>query len=752
MLGGLLILILGYPYRLEVISATKVIIKIAKLGGKYIPRKASTRLLRLLQPWYILSAGVTYLSGILSWMVAEMHKEDLANIAANAQAESQATKEPIIGQDIRKAEMEKQAPLDLDSETIGKPISGQSPVGDAPLQPTRQTLRIPPSGRLTSTGVKNTITQVDRKVTKRVRFADPIEQDNSQTPEPESSMGKKRAWQDIDLEDDFAQSEPAVKRGRQGASPLDPRLPALFPAPSQISSSRSFTDYSSGGLISDGAAPQVAPYNHSVVALERLGMFGNFLKRFSKYACKHPSLSTMRMTRTARESWGHRIARTRSRTIRLELRSPKLSLSDWVPTNGRRIKGKRADLMDLDVSDDRAEDLEIPDADPTDMQQLGDAEMLEVDDETLSFTADPMDWQVAASIRYRRGNNRGFGRGRIGSKKLEGRFGRTKDQLRTTSKVKASSRMIASMFVGVSAHSSQQHAAPVSMPVTAIVAATNILPAVAHYPISTNSAADLKAARLGKRAEATAAPAQVSGPPPSLATESALPTTSLASTGTGNGPTSDTTQTNISPASTLPSSTPSTPPFPPLTGNTASVNQGSTKPASGKAVAKAPEKRNAKRGCEESVGDLEQSTVNHGNGSMPVSASPEISAASRILAKPKNRKVPATSNDASKVADDQVPGASIMSQPLERSGEQSSKRVQQQHPVSARSDQEIIPLNDIAGQAPSLEQLQKDELQAQFDCFPHAEFGEPDLDWSSSEDDEPPVVRARIPTAGNGKR
>lgn len=45
------------------------------------------------------------------------------------------------------------------------------------------------------------------------------------------------------------------------------------------------------------------------------------------------------------------------------------------------------------------------------------------------------------------------------------------------------------------------------------------------------------------------------------------------------------------------------------------------------------------------------------------------------------------------------------------------------------------------------EDIEKQKLQAIFDSFNEAEFSEPDLDWSS-EEDEPPEVRGR---KGKGK-
>ena len=70
--------------------------------------------------------------------------------------------------------------------------------------------------------------------------------------------------------------------------------------------------------------------------------------------------------------------------------------------------------------------------------------------------------------------------------------------------------------------------------------------------------------------------------------------------------------------------------------------------------------------------------------------------------------------------------------PSSPSPEQSSKRFQQQRRADD-NDQEIIPLNDMV---PSQVDVQTQRLQAEMDSFPHDQFPDPDLDWTSDEEGE----------------
>ena len=298
----------------------------------------------------------------------------------------------------------------------------------------------------------------------------------------------------------------------------------------------------------------------------------------------------------------------------------------------------------------------------------------------------------------------------------------------------------------------QQQAAPVSVPVTGNAVAS-VLQGVAQNLISTNSAADLREARLGKRAEARVAPAQVAGPPPSSGgpmTRNGLitpPPSTTASTSSPEGAmaadvdTSDTTQPATTPSSTLPSSTSSTAPASPLSRDSATGDDPCNVPASGKAEPTASGDQSLKRGCEES--DVE----------------PE-----KPKADQRDEHAPANGPNVGKAEDDQklqAPAASNASRARTASPPppESSKRLQRQRPNDAESDQEIIPLNDIADQAPTgksirlrqlpaygekmltlwiaAEEIQKEQLQAVFDSFDEAAFPEPDLDWPSDEDQPP---------------
>lgn len=96
---------------------------------------------------------------------------------------------------------------------------------------------------------------------------------------------------------------------------------------------------------------------------------------------------------------------------------------------------------------------------------------------------------------------------------------------------------------------SQQQVAPIPAPATGHTDA-NLLQGVAQHLISTNSAADLKEARLGKRSETSVAPS-ASNPAPIQTPTSSLPNGAMAE----NEDSSDATQPTTTPASSLPSST-----------------------------------------------------------------------------------------------------------------------------------------------------------------------------------------------------
>lgn len=123
--------------------------------------------------------------------------------------------------------------------------------------------------------------------------------------------------------------------------------------------------------------------------------------------------------------------------------------------------------------------------------------------------------------------------------------------------------------VVASVQPSQQQAAPIPAPATGYTDAS-LLQGVAQNLISTNSAADLREARLGKRSETRVAPS-VSHPRP-IQTP---PSTSPRGAETGN--TSDTTQPTTTPTPSLPSSTASSAPASPPVRDTASTTRGPPK-------------------------------------------------------------------------------------------------------------------------------------------------------------------------------
>ena len=312
-------------------------------------------------------------------------------------------------------------------------------------------------------------------------------------------------------------------------------------------------------------------------------------------------------------------------------------------------------------------------------------------------STDPMD------MEYQRPH------GSVNNGILQDRIQRERAQiaLRQTSTAVASSGGLASGSVSALTQSSQQHAAPVSVPET-MDAAISMPQGVAHNPTSRNSEADLREARLGKKAESRMVPAEVASTSPSPGvpvTEDGgrpYPTLSiLPPESTPSAAASPATQATLTPASTLPSSASSTPPISPLPRNMAPTHNGSPKPASVQCEASAPKKQTRKRHCdsvgdwsvdEEAVAEWEKSNVSQGDQSTPGSGLPTISATRRILlAKPVKRNVQMKPDSET----------TNPSQPTEKSSAESaepSKRVQHKRPEKAETD-EIVPLNDISDKA-----------------------------------------------------
>lgn len=254
--------------------------------------------------------------------------------------------------------------------------------------------------------------------------------------------------------------------------------------------------------------------------------------------------------------------------------------------------------------------------------------------------------------------------------------------LRQTSTKEAGSGEIASGSISASAQSSQQHAAPVSR-LEPRDTAISIPQGVAPKLKFTNTASELREARLGKRAESRTVPAEV-----------AVPSALSGVPAIEDGDTSDTTQPTMTATSTPPTSTSSTPPASPLPRVTMTSESSPTGSAKGNVAV--PKKKDCKRGCdsldasnddEELVGRPEKANVNQSGPSTPGPGSSNVSATRRVLrAKTVKRKVP-TKSDA---------GSSSASQPTTISPAESSKRVRQKRPSDAESDKEIAPLKDTA--------------------------------------------------------
>lgn len=309
-------------------------------------------------------------------------------------------------------------------------------------------------------------------------------------------------------------------------------------------------------------------------------------------------------------------------------------------------------------------------------------------------------------------------RGKFNKEKLQDRIGRERAEfaLRQASINWVSSREMVLASADTSAQSSQQHPTPVSTLETED-ADSSILQGIAQHLVSTNSAADLREARLGKRPESRTVPAEVSGPSPSsrlpltddgkvpFPTQSMSPPRSSPPTTVsqerlpkGDGDTSDTTLSTPTPASTSPSSVSPTPPASPLPRNPASTTR-SPKPASVRPEASAPEKPRHKRGCdsaddEDPHGEAKKTKPDQENRCPPSPAPPPLPPARKVLqTKPATRKP--RGNGTHNSLNSPASGPSTASQPMPIHPPESSKRVQQQRPGSAKADDEIVPLNDI---------------------------------------------------------
>ena len=253
---------------------------------------------------------------------------------------------------------------------------------------------------------------------------------------------------------------------------------------------------------------------------------------------------------------------------------------------------------------------------------------------------------------------------------------------RRVAKKKANRGDVSSSLTG-SAHSqpSQQKGTPAiaSGPATIY---TNMPQGVPQHLISTNSAADLREARLGKR------PASA--------------TTSVVETVAQDGAASDTTPPSTA-VSTLVSSAASTP------------------PASAKPTPSVPGKQAVKRGCEDSDDGAEKGKVVNHQEPLPTLAPSKVPAARKILLdKPAKRNVRANRPGADKAAavnKSEASGPSSASEPTT----DSSKRRQQERPKSAHADEEVVPLNEVAEKALTEEQKTEQYLDAAWELFDHSD-------------------------------
>lgn len=392
---------------------------------------------------------------------------------------------------------------------------------------------------------------------------------------------------------------------------------------------------------------------------------------------------------------------------------------------------------DGDVKLVDADTVESQEAEQVDEVMIGsdvEAEM-EVDDETADSVGEPMELEEdnpqleakEAGIPDPMHIEPQYNLGMVDKEKLQDKIRREKAEiaLRQTSTNEANSGEMGSGSGGALAQSSQQHAAPVSTPPTGNPA-TSMLQGVAQNLTSTNSAADLRSARLGKRPESRPISERVAGPSPSpgrLVTENrgktestqsilplvlAPPSTSTSSSEkqmTEDGDTSESAQSIATPASTSPSTASSTPP----TSRNVASSQGPSKPAGVKTEESASKEQNSKRGCnflrdssnDEKLGDeAEKPQAIQGDQIKPVSGSPKVSPPRRILAKPvrRMRKVQTADAKVSEAEDDRKMSASRTApapQPTEDSPAESSKKARNGPKDDVASDQEVAPLNDI---------------------------------------------------------
>ena len=440
---------------------------------------------------------------------------------------------------------------------------------------------------------------------------------------------------DLTTIEEHTDGESPVVVERDGALQILP--PTTY---SPIGSQPSTNTASAAENAEDEQAPQPTSLLVAGLALKRLRKHevrtqrGNSRSQVSRSVRRRPSISNsvadavasfMRNRTTAWNAKVQRVARNRVAKLRFQRRRkpdvagvptshregteegaqrPQRSASEEAiidsnaEADGRMIGVEFYDLtVGVTVSEQNAETIEV--GEPMDLDSEDDAGdvsevmigsdvdgEMEVDEETAGSDGEPMQleensYQLAmmlTRIRFAPKKKPQRQRGKV----LHGRISREKAAIPL--------RQIVSGAVAVSAPSNQQQAVPVSVSVVAS-ADISLQQPVARAPIPTNSPADLREARLGKKPESSDAKDEAAAPSPLRHTS---PSDGAV---TEDEQKSDTTEPTTTPSSTPPSSTPSSLPTSPLS----KADPAPTRTRSPKPTAKASAPQHRKRGWGKSV-------------------------------------------------------------------------------------------------------------------------------------------------------
>ena len=346
------------------------------------------------------------------------------------------------------------------------------------------------------------------------------------------------------------------------------------------------------------------------------------------------------------------------------------------------------DSMDIDPLDIDHMDIDPVDIDPMDIDPM----------DTDPMDIDPMDIDLQCNL------------GKLNREKLQDaiRRGKAKITLRKTSTNEPNSGEVVSGSDGAVVQSSQEYATPASTSESGYATAS-MLPAVAQNLVSTNSDADLREARLGKRPESRTAPEEVTGPSllpsplttgdggVSVSTPSILPPVSTPSTTASSHSTTTSTST---PSTSVSSS----PPDSPLPRNRVSSLPA---PASVKAETSANEKEVRDRdygslddSCNEgrSSDEVKNAKRIQGDQNVPNPESPKVSATRRVLlVRPMKRKARIDATEAGKPEDHRkAPGSRALptSQATQKPPAESFKKARNT-PKDDTDSETVAPLNDI---------------------------------------------------------